>query len=650
MKLRGENPYPEHLRDLWRPAREITVDRWAEERIVLPTGAAPGPISFDVNPYLREPLRCLTRDDVAELVLCFSTQVGKSTFLHVALLHSIAEKKQPALLVLPTIDDAREVSVEQLQPIVRESPELARLWTGRKADLKAETIRLRGVPLKFVGSNSPAALARKAIGTLAFDETDKYPSWSGREADPISLGTERTRTYVGDSKILKVSTVTTDRGYIWGEWESSEQRLFEVPCPHCSGRQVLVLGDRHPGTGGIKWPKGARGPEIGRGLLAWYECEHCHERIDDVAKPAMLAGGRWTNPEASGKVGFRLSCLYSPWLTWSDIASKFLEAQGNQGKLMNFRNSWLAEVWEDRYDELRAEHLRRRVQPYPLGEVPEEAHVLTAAVDVQADHFWFLIRAWGQNGRSWLVRLGQVPTWELLSTRLFRTVYRFRDSGHKAKIAMVMIDSGWGERTDEVYRYCELTGCQAVKGYAERPKPWQISRGLIGPKPRGKRRREVHGRKVSLVTIDTSYYKTMLHRLTRTTDGDPENWNLPTGLPEEYFRHMTAEQRVRSVDKRTGRVKLEWKVLHEGARNDYFDCEVYNLCAADVLDLFTRFTDPPRRKAAERSEEPSHVQDPTESGAETEAESPPPEPKAPPKTKRPPKRPQRLQVRGRRFW
>ena len=45
------------------------------------------------------------------------------------------------------------------------------------------------------GANSPSSLASRAIKYVFFDEVDKYPVFSGKEANPIKLATERTKTF-----------------------------------------------------------------------------------------------------------------------------------------------------------------------------------------------------------------------------------------------------------------------------------------------------------------------------------------------------------------------------------------------------------------------------------------------------------------------
>ena len=84
----------------------------------------------------------------------------------------------------------------QLRMMFGSSPALERHCPGgSSANLTQKEFRLDRMSLYFAGSNSPAALASKPVRYLFLDETDKYPLFSGREASPIKLARERTRTF-----------------------------------------------------------------------------------------------------------------------------------------------------------------------------------------------------------------------------------------------------------------------------------------------------------------------------------------------------------------------------------------------------------------------------------------------------------------------
>jgi phage terminase large subunit GpA-like protein len=108
---------------------------------------------------------------------------------------------------------------------------------------------------------------------------------------------------------------------------------------------------------------------------------------------------------------------------------------------MNFVNSWLAEVWEEKIEETSLDMIKSLSCDYDEGEVPDDCLVLTAGVDVQKDHFYFVIRGWGYYEESWLVRKGRVEYWEDIVDILFKTEYKRIGTDETLEVYMSCVDS-----------------------------------------------------------------------------------------------------------------------------------------------------------------------------------------------------------------
>src|SRR6185369_277345 len=114
---------------------------------------------------------------------------------------------------------------------------------------------------------------------------------------------------------------------------------------------------------------------------ARYECAHCKEKIHDSQKPAALLRGVWLSENQtisktgeitgvrpkSAKVGFHLNSLVSPWLTFSDLAAEFIEAEGDYDKTRDFRNSRMAQPWDEVVKSVRPSLVRDKK---PLASPP----------------------------------------------------------------------------------------------------------------------------------------------------------------------------------------------------------------------------------------------------------------------------------------
>ncbi len=559
----------------WVLPLKMVVSDWADRfrRLDVKTSAEPGQWATARTPYLKGIMDAFTDPYVDEITVMAASQVGKTEAMYNMLGFIIDQDPGPTLMVSPRADDAKSVSYNRVRPMIECSPVLNKYIPINTDDITKLEYHFDRMILYFAGSNSPADLASRPIRYLFLDEVDKYPKFSGREADPIKLASERQKTF-WNKKTVKVSTPTTREGYIFREYDKSDQRRFHVPCPHCGKKQVFVFGQ-------IKWPKEESSPErIKNNRLAWYECIHCKKRIDDIHKQKMMLAGEWIaeKDEHNRNRGFWVSSLYSPWLTWSDIASEFLKSKDYVELLMNFVNSWLAEVWEEKIEETTVDKVRNLARDYDEGIVPDDVLVLTAGVDVQKDHFYYVIRGWGYYEESWLIRADRAEYWEDIIDALFKTEYRKLSSGETVSVYMTCVDSGF--RTDEVYRFCRTwqDKTKAIKGLEE----------ITGGRFYRANKIDINSRTGSVITgglvlwnLNVTQYKDKINRLVTTQN--PGKWHLFRNPNDDYLTQFTSEHKVLIRNRTTGKAKEVWQKKKEAAANHYLDAEVYALAAADII-------------------------------------------------------------------
>ena len=581
-------------RQAWKRPERITVSQWADQYRYLNsvTSAEPGRWKTARTPYLQGIMDAFTDPFVEEITVMAASQVGKTEGMFNMLGYIIDQDPGPTLVVLPRENDAKGVSYNRVLPMIQGSPALREHMSLKGDDITKLEYHFDRMILFFAGSNSPADLASRPIRYLFLDEIDKYPRFSGREADPIKLATERQKTF-WNKKTIKVSTPTTRDGYIFRELEKSDQRKFFAPCPHCGGYQILLFGQ-------IKWPKDERSAEkIRNERLAWYECEHCKERIEDYHKHQMLSQGKWVakgcsineKGDITGEVikskhrGFWINSLYSPWLTWSDIAAEFLKSKDYVELLMNFVNSWLAEIWEEKSSKTKPDEVAELALAYPKEVVPDGVVVLTGGVDVQKDHFCLSIRGWGYGQESWLILATRVEEWSDVIRIMFKTSYPCEsDSGDSFPVRLTCIDSG--HRTSEVYEICRqwrdvarpIKGQQHLSGV-----PFKVSNIDKFPEtghmiPGG----------LSLWHLDTSYFKDKVTRFVQNTKMDnPGGWHLYKNIHEEYLKQFCAEHKIIIRDRKRGKAVEEWRPVTAHAATHFFDTEVYSTAAAEMLRVFS---------------------------------------------------------------
>jgi len=565
------------------PPPKLSVSEWADENRVLDvrTSAEPGAWRTDRAPYLRGIMDAFGDPDVERVTIMSAAQVGKTECLFNMLAYAVDGDPGSSLYVMPTEQAARNISKERLGPMFELSPALARHLTGWASDETVLKYHLDRMTVFLAWANSPTALASFPLRYVFLDEVDKFPAFSATEADPVKLAETRTRTF-WNRKIVECSTPTTEAGYIWRSYQASDQRTFHVPCPPCGQYQRLVFPQ-------VNWPEDERDPDrILEGRLAWYCCRHCEARIMDSQKPWMLRRGVWCpegctlnlEGETEGDVpatrhrGYHLSALYSPWVSYSEAAAEFLRSKDRPELLMNFVNSWLGEPWAEKTEEMKEHELARLVRPYPAGTVPEGGLVLTAGVDVQKEYLVYEVRAWGVDEQSWLVEAGYAADLDEIEAAVVSAQFPAA-RGDTLGVRLTCMDSGY--RTSEVYKFAgRFKHCvYACKG-SNVPLATPYRATMITKDSRGRSQK----RGTRLWYLDTWYFKDKVQFL-RT--GEAPRWFLHEGVSADYMKQSTAEHKVMERNRTTGATREVWQKKPGGRDNHYFDTNVLNTAAADIL-------------------------------------------------------------------
>ncbi|MBU2701677.1 phage terminase large subunit GpA-like protein [Sporomusaceae bacterium BoRhaA] len=561
----------------FKPPEKLTVSQWADKYRILSEkdSAAPGPWRTDRTPYLKEPMNAFNDEAVQDITFVAGTQLGKTVMELNMIGYAVAQDPGPMLIVYPSDKLAKFTSENRLQPMFELSSDLRDKFQARQSQWCE--LQFPNMYIALVGANSPSNLASRPVRYIFFDEIDKFPKWSGAEAGPLELAEERTKTFYNKKKV-KVSSPTLKRGNIWQGWENANAKYkYFVPCPHCGEFQTLEFKQIKGFTG--KTPQEAK-------YSAYYECKSCHQRIDDRHKMPMLRAGEWrrvkkVNKEwvevktAKGRVhsvAYHLNSIYSPWLTFGDVAEKFLSSKDDPEKLMNFINSWLAEPWEDKASKMQSDVVLEKQGEYEQGRVHHKAQLLTMGVDVQLDHFWWSVRAWGAGLTSWLVDYGRAETWADIETILDRNYCD--ESGEINNVNLCCMDSGYN--TDEVYQFCakRMDVCLPTKGASKA----MTSRYSVSIIDKGV------GRGLRLYIFDPNQFKDFIAGRLSIVAGDKGSWNVYKAIDRRYCDQICAEQKVEHKDKK-GRVTYEWEKISSHAQNHLLDTETNNALAAEILGV-----------------------------------------------------------------
>lgn len=579
-------------REALLPEIELRLSEWAETYRRLPskTSSEPGPWRNARTPYLVEPMDCLSAGHPAEeIVVMKGTQIGGTEAGNNWIGYVIHQAPAPMMAIQPTLNLAKRFSKHRLATMIDEMPVLHGRVAEKRSRDAANTTLMKDFPggiLVIAGANSAADLRSMPCKYIFADEIDGYPFDVDGEGDPLALADKRASNFPRRKK-FKTSTPTT-KGFsrIEQAFLATDQRYYQVPCPHCSEYQVLRWSN-------LRW---AREPEH-QPETAHYVCAHCGAEIAEHNKTAMLAAGRWvpTAPGNGKRVGFHLSTLYSPlgWESWASLVRQFVESKhaldaGDDTKMKTFVNTCLAETWEEQGDQVKPDGLQSRAEKYALRTIPLGGLVLTMSVDVQGNRLEYKIKAWGRLEESWTVDyavlygdpadVGSASVWNELR-RIITTPLR-HECGNELRVRACAIDSG-GHHTHEVYQFCRSArhlNVFAVKGLSQSGRPILGKPTVVDVNTRGEKIKK--GAQLWLIGTDTA--KSLIYGRLKVDDAGPGCMHFSEELPADYYEQLTSERLVTRYVK--GRPRLEW-IKPSGRRNEALDLEVYAIAAAHKLGL-----------------------------------------------------------------
>ena len=616
-------PPPDLLTDLvparalvaaaWRrglaPDPVRTVDQWADaERRVAPESGSPFPGRWITAraPYTREIMqRASLSDPCRRVSVKKSAQTGVSECGLNLAGQVMAEMPCPVLLMLPSLAEAADYNRLKMQPMIDATPSVkSRVRDIVSRDEGGSTTAFKRFPggyLQMVGANSSKQLQMRSARVLINEEISEYPFDVDGRGDPMKLAEERLTAFAGREKIFDISTPGLDgKCRITALYDASSRGRFCVPCPHCDKRQALEFAN-------LRYSEADPSD-------AAYACAHCGVLIAAHHKLAMIAAGEWVHerPELLEiHAGYHINGLYSPFLSWADIARKYLAAR-EAGDLKVFTQQQLGLPFKEQGEapDHKRLHLARDTGR-PMRRLPTEALWITGAADVQGDRIEWDVYAWGPGMSCWLIDSGIIAgrpeddtTWRELSKVTER---RYEDArGRTWPIDAFGCDTGY--MSQSVYRW--------VASAARHEAIFALDgRGDVSAPALGTAKKidvDWDGRKIGAVLlwpVGTHSLKLAHYAAIRRTINGPEAgiWprgalRLPENVDEEYCRQLTSEFLYTSPTTR----KSEWRVI-TGTRNERLDTAVYARALAHHLSDSLTPSDW-QKLAAARSADPEAAQ------------------------------------------
>lgn len=574
------------------PPRQ-TISQWADRTrfIAEGTGPSPGRWRTDEAVFQREPMDVVNESDVHTVVYMMSSQVGKTEFLINISGYFVDQDPSPQLFVLPDLGLAEGFSRTRYQLTIDATPALRSRIGPQLTRDGSNTLLEKTYPggdIVFAGANSPASLSSRPRRIVICDEIDKYKKNIGNDGSPIKQAFQRTQNF-WNSRHLLASTPSVEGLSEIAKWfAKSDQRYFEVPCPHCATYQDLewesVISDGHGGREvmpRVQWPKGE--PE-----KAEYVCRECGSAWTEVERHLSVRAGRWrARANFSGVAGFHLNVLYSPWYSLAKLAREWEDSQGDAAEEQAFVNLKLGLPYNPtKGATTTAQELVERKEDYgpsPDGGyvVPEDVLLVTAFVDVQQDRLEVTFLGWGTNDEKWVLdhRVTYCDTtdpaaWDKFDAEVLAVTFA-HPTGATLHVEAIGVDAG----------FRQVRVLQFVTERRAAFLPYYAVKGVDGPgRPlwRESEQKFKQGAKLYLSGVDDG--KSMLYRelAVRAEEGRRVRVHFPNHLQPSYFEQLVAE-RIKIIYK-AGRPVASWH-LPSNKRNEALDCFVGNMAVRASLSI-----------------------------------------------------------------
>lgn len=493
----------DHLTTVWQrhftPPDSREIWEWIAQEGELPSGAyaVPGRLDIELVPQIKAPLQALRNPVVRDVTCMAAIQCLKTLIGEMFLLWLIANAPGPTQWLQGTDQEAKEHALERFLSLLECFPVLRHYYTSNRHDRTSTFLKLRHMFMRMEGVDTVANLQRKTIKNQMRSEVWQREYWKPGKLKEASA---RLTQFVHNSKTYTESQAgwieRDENGEVIGDdlylhWLSGTQGTWNFPCLSCGKFQPYLWSHfREDGTrAAMRWEDSER-TRRGRQWI-WsalaptirYECIYCGNAHPDdpLTRARMNRQSKYVlaNPEATSHESFTYNQLSMTNLSWFETkiggVKNFLLANeqaesGYDNPLREFFQKVVCEPWDDskRGHFLPLPTVELTSQEQDPDKMWDKKHARIMTVDVQQDHFWFLVIGFAAGGDFLIFDFQKSYSWDDL---------RLRQEQWKVDDQNVCVDSQWGKRQSEVHFFCAIHGHIVDKGGQKYWNSWKAMQG-----------------------------------------------------------------------------------------------------------------------------------------------------------------------------
>ena len=568
---------------------------WAEDNLMIEhSERKPGKFDRLYAPWLIDPIDCLALPEISESTILGPVQSGKSQALEIYYAWLLCNVPRPCLLTGQTDADATGIWQDKFLKTLRASPPTKMMMDAMAVDaIRKDKIDFPLQPTDIQGP-SGNKIHSKTRPYLLCDEAWRY------EPGVLAQLKKRRDSATG-GKLMVVSQAGRQIAESPGGepiWDDLGAHYFTGTCREfewlCAcGARTCPTTKQMQWEGQSKLTKRWDLKEV-RNTARWI-CPSCgkehhpgttiEQRQAYVRQMALAA--RYSNPlnpeHKLGHESFRFPVWVVWWKDWGEMAEEYLLAKNRRlaGSLQDFE-VWTkqreVQFWTIKLADIPPTWNREPAGYKTLDYIPVEGEQppridhekqRMMAVDVQADHFKVVIRAFNHDhGSRQLTHQTLATEKEVRDLQLLYRVpnnFVFCDAGDRAQVVYAMASK---------YSWRCLIGRDQQNGWAHAIKGKKVDKPFSTP-IRGDVTNSASGAFAYCWHWSNMRIKDLLAQLAA---GKGLLWQLPDDPSEEMIEAMESEKK----DFATG----IWKKVGK-RRNHFWDCECMILAGSLAAGLIT---------------------------------------------------------------
>lgn len=616
---------------------DIKPSDWAETHRVMSSAESSfqGKFSYNITPYAREIVDCLSPDHPARVVSVMKgAQIGFSTgVIEAAIGWAIAENPANILFLTGHADLSEEAIAKidgmidgcGIRHLIKATAARARKSKTGDTNTKKE---FAGGSLISGSAGNHRLLRQRSVRYAFIDDFDAAKSSTQESGATRKMIEQRLAAHYANMKLFYISTPEMRPSNIEESYLIGDQRRWNIPCQCCGTFIPLYWSVAIPDSkemAGITWKLDQNEKLIPSSV--GYVCQVCGGFFNDKNKYEFNLAGQWiptAEPQRPGHYSYHISALYAPlgMYDWEYYVRDYIEAnpiaQPRKEHLhQTFVNLCLGDTYEPTAEEIKATELQKNIRGYQIGLVPEKISqidgngrivLLTLGCDLNGKvddaRLDYEIVAHSENGATYSILHGSIGTfvpregmrgedrerWTYehgMAKSVWRELDKIldriweTDTGRKMRIFISGIDCGY--QTLHAYQYIDSSNFNVI--------------GLKGkdidkytPIGRDAKTFRLSKEKNNLYLVEANLAKDFLAECMRLkwdeniAEVQPSGFmNYPTPsdglyLFNNYFSHFEAEHRI--LDKNN---TYRWLKKSDVHQNHLFDCRIYAMVCRDIL-------------------------------------------------------------------